>query len=133
MTGVYTEHTLQFLTKPQSIDLFLKMQEHTNSIMSNLTDEIRNLNTHFKWLELDVEVGKKSGRCPGETVASLEDQCRRNAQYFRRECVEIIGIPNSIVHSDLEKMVAKFYMVEVIFVRRKSNRATASTKKAIGR
>ena len=42
-------------------------------------------------------------------VASLELQCWRNAQYSRRECVKIIGIPNSIVNSDLEKTVQSFY------------------------
>ena len=59
MTGVYTEDTLKFLAKPQIIDLFLKMQEHTNSTISKLTDEIGNLNANFKRLESDVEVGKK--------------------------------------------------------------------------
>ena len=41
-------------------------------------------------------------------MASLERQCWRNAQYSRRECVEmIISILHSIVHSDLEKIVCK--------------------------
>ena len=43
-------------------------------------------------------------------VASLELQCWRNAQYSRRECVKIIGIPNSIVNSDLEKTVCKVFI-----------------------
>ena len=59
MTGVYTKDTLKSLTKPQIIDLFLKMQEHTNSAIYKLTDEIRNLNVNFKILESDAEAGKK--------------------------------------------------------------------------
>ena len=60
MTGVYTEDTLKFLNKPQLIDLFLKMQEHTNRTISKLTVEIRYLNAKFKRLESDVDVVKKS-------------------------------------------------------------------------
>ena len=59
MTGVHTEDTLTFLTKPQIIDLFLKMQEHTDSTISKLTDEIRNSNANFERFESDVEVSKK--------------------------------------------------------------------------
>ena len=60
MTGVYTEDTLKFLNKPQLIDLFLKMQEHTNRTISKLIVEIRHLNAKFKRLESDVDVVKKS-------------------------------------------------------------------------
>ena len=60
MTGVYTEDTLTFFNKPQLIDLFLKMQEHTNRTISKLTVEIRHLNAKFKRLESDVDVVKKS-------------------------------------------------------------------------
>ena len=50
MTGVYTEDILQSLTKFQIIDLFLEVQDHTNSTISKLTNEIKNLNAYFKKL-----------------------------------------------------------------------------------
>ena len=56
MTGVYIEETFESLTKPRIIDLFLKMQKQTNSTISKLTDDIRNLNANFKGLESDVQV-----------------------------------------------------------------------------
>ena len=59
MTGVYIEETFESLTKPRIIDLFLKMQKQTNSTISKLTDDIRNLNANFKGLESDVQVRKK--------------------------------------------------------------------------
>ena len=76
---VYTEDTLKSLTKPQIIDLLLKIQEHTNSAISKLTDEIRNLNANFKRLESDVEVVKKVNDVLVKQVVSLERQCWRNA------------------------------------------------------
>ena len=87
MTGFYTEDTLKSFNKPQIIDLFLKMQEHTNSTISKLTDEIRNLYANFKRLESDVEVHKKVNDALVKQVASLERQCWRNPKYSRRECV----------------------------------------------
>ena len=59
MTSVYIEETFESLTKPRIIDLFLKMQKQTNSTISKLTDDIRNLNANFKGLESDVQVRKK--------------------------------------------------------------------------
>ena len=33
----------------------------------------------------------------------MEPQCWANAQYSRRECLEIVGIPSSVSHQDLEQ------------------------------
>ena len=50
MTSVYTEGILQSLTMFQIIDLLLKVQDHTNSTISKLTNETKNLNVYFKKL-----------------------------------------------------------------------------------
>ena len=92
--GVYTEETFNSLTKRHIIDLFLKIQKHTNSTICKLTDEIRNLNANFKRLESDIQACKKVNDALVKQVASLERQCWRNALYSRRESVEIIGMSN---------------------------------------
>ena len=97
----------QFLTKRHIIDLFLKIQKHTNSTICKLTDEIRNLNVNFKRLASNIQACKKVNDALVKQVASLERQCWRNALYYRRESVEIIGMSNWIVHSVLEKTVCK--------------------------
>ena len=58
MTGVYTEHTLKALNKTQLIDLFLKMQDQTNSTIDSLMAEMKDLNSSFKRLESDVQIVK---------------------------------------------------------------------------
>ena len=83
MTGVYTEETFKSLTKPHIINLFLKMQKHTNSTISKLTDEIRNLNVNFTRLESDVQFCKKESDALVKQVASLQRQCWRNALHSR--------------------------------------------------
>ena len=44
-----------------------------------------------------------------ERVVALEIQCWGNSQYFRRECLEITGIPASISNNDLEKTTIKIF------------------------
>ena len=39
-------------------------------------------------------------------MSSIEKQCWRNAQYSRRECVEVVGLPSSI-DRDLEPTVCR--------------------------
>ena len=72
MTGVYTEKTFENLTKPHIIDLFLKMQKHTNSKISKLTNDIRNLNANFKGVGSDVQVCKEKNNVRVKKVAFLE-------------------------------------------------------------
>ena len=79
MTGVYTEETFESLTKPHNIDLFLKMQKHTNSTIYKMTDDIGNLNVNFKGLESDVQVSKEVNDVLIKKVSFLECQCWRNA------------------------------------------------------
>ena len=42
-----------------------------------------------------------------ERLQIIEKQCLANAQYFRRECLEISGIPSSVSDNDLEDAVCK--------------------------
>ena len=58
MTGVYTEDNLKDLSKTQLIDLFLKMQDQTNSNIDSLMAEMKDLNISFKMLESNVQIVK---------------------------------------------------------------------------
>ena len=91
---MFTHQTFNYLTKRHIIDLFLKIQKHTNSTICKLTDEIRNLNVNFKRLESDIQACKKVNDALVKQVASLERQCWRKALNSRRESVEMIGMSN---------------------------------------
>ena len=58
MAGVYTEDIFKTLNKTQSIDLFLKMQDQTNSTIDSLMTEMKDLNNNFKRLESDIQIAK---------------------------------------------------------------------------
>ena len=107
MSGVYTEETLRALNKNQIIDLFLKTQEQANTTIASLTAEIKRLNENFQKLESDVSVVKNVNNILSKQMSSIERQCWRNAQYSRRECVEVVGLPSSIEDKDLEPTVCR--------------------------
>lgn len=95
MIVIYTEETLKSLNKAHMIDLFLKMQEHTNNIITSLAEEIKELNSSFKRLESDVLVFKKNKWCIDESSCSFWKTVLKNVQYSRKECLETMDIPSS--------------------------------------
>ena len=107
MTAIYTEDTLRALNKTQLIKLFLKSQEHTKGIINSLTEEMKNLNENFKKLESDVAVVKNVNNILCKQIVSVERQCWKNAQYSRRECVEVVGLPSSIADDQLENTICR--------------------------
>ena len=58
MTGAYTEDTLKALNKTQLTDLFLKMQDQTNSTIDSFMVKMKDLNNSLKRLESDVQIVK---------------------------------------------------------------------------
>ena len=103
MTGVYTEDTLKALSKTQLIDLFLKMQNQTNSTIVSSMAEMKYLSSSFKRLESDVQIVKTVKSNLLKQLGNTERQCWVNAQYSRRECVEVVGIPKTVEWKDLEQ------------------------------
>ena len=58
MAGVYTEDTLKALEKAYFTDLFLKMQDETNSAIDSMMAELKDLNNSSKGLESDAQIIK---------------------------------------------------------------------------
>ena len=42
-------------------------------------------------------------------MSSIERQCWKNAQYSRRECVEVVGLSSSIEGKELEPTVCRVF------------------------
>ena len=63
------------------------------------------LNDNFLKLEADVEIAKNINNLLSQLVVDLERQCWDNAQYSRRECLEIVGIPRSVDDNSLEEKI----------------------------
>ena len=42
-------------------------------------------------------------------MVAFDRQCWGNSQYFRRECLETTGVPDSISNNDLEETTLKIF------------------------
>ena len=105
MSGARTEAVLNKLTKPELVQLLLKAKATLGSQITDLSQEIKDTLTHLKKLEGDIAVVRTANDRLVERVVKTERQCWENAQYSRRDTLEIVGIPNSIDNSALEETV----------------------------
>ena len=105
MSGTHTEAVLNKLTKPELVQLLLKTEATLGSQITDLSKEIKDTLTYLKKLEADIAVVKTVNDRLVERVIKTERQCWENAQYSRRDTLEIVGIPNSVGNSVLEETV----------------------------
>ena len=106
------EHTLESLDKLYKKDLVkivLTLQNKLKSSNDEVLEEIRKLNVNFQKLESDISITKNTTSLLLKRVVDLERECWANAQYSRRECLELVGIPASVSHDTLENTVLNIF------------------------
>ena len=87
-----TVENLAKYSKQQLIDM-LTEKESISKNLSELSAEIHSLTSHVKRLESDVVIVRSVNDQLKKQLVATERQCWANAQYSRRECMEISGIP----------------------------------------
>ena len=103
MSGTHTEAVLNKLTKPELVQLLLKTEATLGSQITDLSEEIKDTLTCLKKLEADIAVVKTVNDRLVESVIKTERRCWENAQHSRRDTLKIVGIPNSVGNSVLQK------------------------------
>ena len=91
------------------IALTLEYQVKFDSTLSNINKEVSELRSDFKKIESELSVSKNVNNKQHKRVVALERQCWGNNQYSRRECLEITGVPDSVINDDLEKTTIKIF------------------------
>ena len=99
MSGTHTGAVMSKLTKLELVQLLLKTEATLGSQITDLSKEIKDSLTHLKKLEADIAVVRTVNDRLVERVVKTERQCWKNAQYSRRDTLDIFGIPNSIDNS----------------------------------
>ena len=102
-----TEESFSKLSKQELIAMMLQMQNEMESSDTKFAEELRELNESFQQLKSDLTITKNVNSQLHNRLVNMEKQSWANAQYSRRECVEIVGIPTSIPDNDLEKTFCK--------------------------
>ena len=95
--------------KKDLISIILSQQRKIDQDNIGWLDEIRKLNHNFSKLEADVTVAKNISNLLSQQVVDLQRQCWANAQYSRRECLEVAGIPHSVDDNILEEKVIQVF------------------------
>ena len=68
-------------------------------------EEIRKFNNNFSKLQSDMAVTKQVNTELTKRIVTLERQCWANAQYSRKECLELVGLPHQMDDNQLVKKV----------------------------
>ena len=105
----HTEESLDRLLKKDLVDIDLALQDKLKSANEDVLVEIRKLNVNFQKLESEVSITKNTNTLLQKRVVDLERECWANAQYSRRECLELVGIPASLSHDSLEDKVLNVF------------------------
>ena len=67
-----------------------------------ISDFIQKLSHKFSQLESKNVVVKQANSLLSKRKVDMERQCWANAQYSRREYIEVVGIPDSVNNNELE-------------------------------
>ena len=92
------------MDKGEIIKLVLEYQSKFDSTLSSINDikaDLSELRKYYKKLESDVIITKQVNIKLYDKMKFLERQCWANEQYYRRECLEISGVPESVTDKNL--------------------------------
>ena len=72
-------------------------------------EEIPKLSDAILKLQSDLAVSRHMNSLLSNRLTSIEPQCWANAQYSRRECLDVIGIPSKVGADILEEKVLSIF------------------------
>ena len=87
------------------IPIILSLQNKLDQANNKVLEGIRKLNNDFSKLESELSVTKQVNSLLLRRLVNMERQCWANAQYSRRECLDIRGIPSEVESDVLEEKV----------------------------
>ena len=107
--ATYTNESLQNINKKDLIPMILSLQNKLEEVNNNVLVEIRKLNESFSKLQAEVSVTNQVNTLLSSRLVSKEHQRWLNAQYSRRECLDIVGIPSEVEADALEENVVAIF------------------------
>ena len=109
----YTEEIFDKLNKRELTGMVLSLQSKETKKNDLILEEICKLNDKFSKLESENVVIKQANCLLSKQLVDMERKCWANAQYSKRECIEMVGISNSVNNSEVEdKVLTVFQKIE---------------------
>ena len=107
--AIYTGDSLDKLRKQDLIPIVLTLQSKLEDKDNPVLEEVRKLNDSVSQLCSELAVTKNVNDLLLTRLTTSERQCWANAQYSRRECLDIVGIPHEVSVEVLEEKVLKIF------------------------
>ena len=85
----------------------MRLESQINFDKKEITSEIRDLVTQLKKVGAGAAIVKNGNEKLVNQLTETERQCWANAQYSRRECLEVVGTATSIPNDSLETNTSK--------------------------
>ena len=111
------ETILRKLGKEETIKLALEYHSKFDSTLSTINDiktDLPELRKYYKKLESDLVVTKQVNTKLCNQMKFLKCHCWVTEQYSRRECLQISGVPESVIDKDLVgKLLDLFEKIDI--------------------
>ena len=98
---VLTRAAVEKMPKEELVNMVLNYDKTMESTLADLNKEISKINKNFEKLESELSISKTVNNALHKRVIQLEKQCWRNEQYSRRECIEVVGLPDSTTDNEV--------------------------------
>ena len=105
----HIELSLMRLNKDDLIRMLLDYQGKFSNILDKLKNNLNELKTKLCKLLSDLHISRNVNDKLTDKLVVLERKDHANEQYFRRECLEILGIRAEVGEKDIEKEVQGFF------------------------
>jgi hypothetical protein len=117
-----TKENLENLPKNQLIEIALKLQLDSEKRLDTLENKVTDLLSQVGKFSSSQEtllstlcVSKNASELLSRKIKSMESELYRQQQYSRRECLEIVGIPESLPDAEVEKeSISLFKKLDVV-------------------
>ena len=106
---IYSEIALRKLNKDDLIGIALSLQSKMESSNAEVLEELKLQIDKFDKLEADVVIARNANSLLSSRLVDTERQCWANAQYSRRETLEIVGLPKSLTNDKAETEVCQIF------------------------
>ena len=107
-----TKSQMQKMNKDEIINFCYDLQDKQMKSLKDIQlklDSLQKLEERLVIVESDLEIAKNINNTLLKKVKDVERRCWANSQYSRRECLEVVGIPESLVDEELDDKVSEVF------------------------
>ena len=107
-TASFTHEQLEKFNKKDLIEIILKTTPLFTKL-AELSNNLVNTTLKLKQLEASISISQTTSSLLEKRVKKLETELYTTQQYSRRECIEIVGIPDTIPNDQLTNTTLKIF------------------------